>query len=254
MGLGRVDHHLEASVRPTGLVHGNVHRGSRSVCCQVTLVGGEHRSQAVGGRPGYAGAHVCAWCMVSVLSSSPPGSLGRGLQDCGGPPQPPRAMLTHPAHWGWRERGGLECSVAGERPQLPPATQAHLEADGAGRDEGDLEVCPRGCRLDGHLPGCGGRGVRSSCLPPPCVPPTDPLPCPPAAQQAHLGSVDVQKGTSPRSPDWWRTAESQGTPVWWGVDFGAPSLPSGTGFPPQPLAPPTVRPKAGSVGLVKVGP
>lgn len=67
----------------------------------------------------------------------------------------PRVVPTPLAHRGWREGGGLECSMAGKGPHLPSVAQAHLEAGGAGREEGDAEVGLRGCWLDGHLPGCG---------------------------------------------------------------------------------------------------
>lgn len=166
--------------------------------------------------------------------------------------------------------------MADRGPRLPSVAQVHLESGGTAREEEDPEAAPRGCGLDGHLPGCGGGEVRPStapAAPPPSHGPSDlscladhemfytskeeglfapqgPRPASPPAcpGRAHPESAAVRKGTSPRSPGWWRTAERV---CRWPCVSGV--VGAGTRWPPlqrfgtphphryQPLALPVVR-------------
>lgn len=145
--------YLDAGAGCTGLVPRNVHKGHCRVPCRVTLAG-EGPVTGSGGTdqapPGHCGARhpPPSWGLALTAGRSgvnpTPGSPGRGL--------------PHLADRGRRDRGGLEQSAAGGGPSLPLVAQAHLEAGGARREEGHPEVARSGRGLDGHLPGCGGRG------------------------------------------------------------------------------------------------
>lgn len=114
-GRAGQDHHLDARVRPAGLIPGNVHEGNWRVCCEVTLVGGGigHRQS---GADQATLMHTCALACVCMYvghgrqssqhaphqaasgSYSGPSGRERGLQVMKGSATLPRTVPTYPAH------------------------------------------------------------------------------------------------------------------------------------------------------------
>lgn len=256
--------YLDAGAGCTGLVPRNVHKGHCRVPCRVTLAG-EGPVTGSGGTdqapPGHCGARhpPPSWGLALTAGRSgvnpTPGSPGRGL--------------PHLADRGRRDRGGLEQSAAGGGPSLPLVAQAHLEAGGARREEGHPEVARSGRGLDGHLPGCGGRGeaqrpptadhlgyghtARAPDQPPACPlegpapllgprPSEGPRPLEgPHSLEDSPGNLGCLKGHltwKPRLVENCREAEGQGVAVC-PATGRPPSRPSGTGHKPPP---PTVGP------------